>query len=270
MPDAVAFNEYAPGGPIEQINLALGSMTTGFVVSSDPGPNQDSTQGYSVGSIAFNNTPGVLRHFRCRDATPGAAKWQMSGVDYLSGGTNPASEVTQFGLGAALMSEEGNINRQIVGVGIQPGAIAVDSVLAVYSIPASSFDAAGRGLNITAQGSFGATANAKTVKLIFNPTSAVVGAAVVGGITIATTGVVNTNGGGWSLSANVFKYGAPGSNTQLSLHQQAQVGAAVSALQAPTLTTAVESGAILVAVTGNAATVVTDISQNFLEINAMN
>jgi len=38
----------------------------------------------------------------------------------------------------------------------------------------------------------------------------------------------------------------------------------------PLATTAVESGAILIAVTGNAATATSDILLNFFEVNAMN
>jgi hypothetical protein len=168
------------------------------------------------------------------------------------------------------MAEEGNLNRQISSAGIQPGATAADNVLAVYSLPAGAFDVAGRGLCITAQGSFGATANNKRIKLIFNATTAVVGSTVTGGTTIADSGTVATNGGGWSLQANVFKYGAAGSNNQIGLHQQAQIGAATAALLAPSLITATEANAILVAVTGNATTAASDILFNFLEVNAMN
>ncbi len=267
MADAVVFNEFAPGGPIEQLNTLLGAT----ISATDPTVNTDSTQGFSVNSLLFNNTAGILRLWRCRDATPGAAKWILNGVDYINGGTNPAAEVTQFGLGAALMAEEGNINRQLSIAGVSPGATGADNVLAVFSIPAGSFDVNGRGLNITAQGKFGATANNKQVKLIFNPSTAVVGSTVgAGGTTIADTGTVATNGLGWSVSANVFKAGAAGSNTQIALHQQSQTGGTVSSLLAPTFPTAVESGAILVAVTGNAATATSDIVLNFLEVNAMN
>lgn len=185
--------------------------------------------------------------------------------------TQPAGILTQFGAGTGTFGEEGNLNRQISSAGVQPGATGADNVLAVYSLPANSFDVSGRGVCITAQGSFGATANNKRIKIIVNPATAVVGSTVgAGGTTIADTGTVATNGGGWSLQGNVFKYGAAASNTQIALHQQAQVGAAVSALLAPSLMTATESGAILVAVTGNATTAASDIVFNFLEINAMN
>ena len=79
-----------------------------------------------------------------------------------------------------------------------------------------------------------------------------------------------TNGAGWSVQANVFKYGAAGSNTQIGHHQQAQMGAAVASMLAPSLITATESGAIFIAINGNVTTATSDIVFNFLEGNAMN
>lgn len=237
-----------------------------FTATTDPVVGNDNTQGYGAGSQWINTTNN--REWTCVSAAPGAAVWSFSGA--VLGSAEPSGIVTQFGAGTANFPEEGNVNRQISAAGVQPGGTAVDSVLAVYSLPANSFDQLGRGLQITAAGSFGATGNNKRIKIIFNATTAVVGAAVTGGTTVADSGVVTTNGGGWELSANVFKYGANGSNTQIGIHSQAQVGAAVSALLAPSLTTAVENGAILIAITGNATTAVSDIVFNWLEINAMN
>lgn len=195
----------------------------------------------------------------------------VSDVSVNSAGDMPSSMTEQFGASTATMLEEGNINRQISSAGINPGGTAADNVLAVYTLPANAFDLLGRGLSITAQGSFGATGNNKRIKIIWNPATAVVGSTVGGsGTTIADTAVVATSGGGWSVQGNVFKYGANGSNTQICLHQQAQIGSATAVLLAPSLATATESGTILVAVTGNATTATTDIIFNFLEINAMN
>lgn len=176
----------------------------------------------------------------------------------------------QVGSSSSLFGGQGNANLQVSSAGVQPGATAADNVLAVYTLPASAFDVAGRGLTLTAMGSFGATGNNKRVKVIFNATTAVVGSTVTGGTTIADTGTVATNGGGWCLCAGVFKYGAAASNTQIAIHQQAQVGAAVAALVAPALVAAVESGSILVAVTGNATTAASDIVFNMFEANWTN
>ena len=182
----------------------------------------------------------------------------------------PPQIQSQFGSGGGTFGAEGNLNVQLSAAGINPGATGIDSVLAVYALPANSFDNAGRGVSITAMGSFGATANNKRLKIVYNPTAAVVGSAVTGGTTIADTGTVTTNGGGWALQAQVFKQGSGGANTQLALHQAAQVGGALGVLLAPTQVTGTESGPILIAVTGNAATAVSDIALNFFEANATN
>lgn len=252
-------------GPTQTLSEA--GYLNNFAAIVDPAATNDASQGYGPGSTWLNTSNN--RQWVCLTNAIGAAAWLLAGV--VPGvGVEPSSMLTQFGNGAAIFPEEGNINRQLSAAGIQPGGTAVDSVLAAYSLPANSFDIAGRGLAITAQGSFGATGNNKRVKIFFNATTAVVGAAVTGGTAIADTGVVTTNGGGWSVQANVFKTGAAGSNTQLGLHQQAQIGGAVAALVAPQAIAAVENAPILIAITGNAATVVSDIVFNFLEINAMN
>lgn len=189
-------------------------------------------------------------------------------------GANVASLVRTnmlFGASTATLGAEGNVNVQVSSAGVNPGATGADNVVAFYSIPASAFDVAGRGVELCAMGSFAANGNTKRVKIIFNPASATVGSTVgASGTTVADTGAVTTSGGGWCLTAMVFKYGAAASNTQIGLHQQAQTGGTVGTLLAPALITATESGAILVAVTGNATTTATDIVFNFLEVNAMN
>jgi len=188
-------------------------------------------------------------------------------------GTSMGNGAATFGSDAQnplIMGESGNLNIQAVSAGRNPASTGADIVLAVFALPANVFDIANRGLDIQAQGSIVNNANTKRVKLIWNATTAVVGSAVTGGTTIADTGSVTTLGGGFSLMASIFKYGAAGSNTQICLHQQAQVGGTVSALLAPSLATAVESGQILIAVTGNAGTTATDIVFNFLQVQGMN
>lgn len=176
----------------------------------------------------------------------------------------------RFGKGG-VFGLEGNLATFASITGVSPGATGADNVLAVYTLPANSFDQAGRCLEITASGSFAANANSKRVKIIFNPATAVVGSTVgAGGITVADTGTVATNNAGWQVQAMVQKYGAAGSNTQIGIHGQAQMGAAVAALLAPSAIAATESGPILVAVTGYATTTATDIVLSFFEVNAMN
>jgi hypothetical protein len=236
--------------------------------TSDPGVANDNTQDYGPGSIWVNTSN--LRVWMCIANGTGAAAWALDGVQ-PGVGIEPSSMVTQFGSGSATFPEEGNINRQISSAGVTPGATGADNVLAVYALPSNSFDQALRGLTITAAGSFAANANNKRVKIIYNPATAAVGSTVgTGGTTICDTNTITTNGTGWQLQATVFKYGAAGSNTQIGIHNQAQIGAAVASMLAPSLIAATENNAINIAVTGNATTATADIVFNWLEVNAMN
>jgi hypothetical protein len=248
---------------------ATGPIFRNTTATTDPGPTNDQTQGYGLGSIWINAAAGALRKWMCRSAATGAASWIYVGADYTNGGNGPANESTGFGSGTAQIVAEGNIFRS-VSAGVTCGGSGNDFVIGVYTIPGNSFDIAGRGVTITAQGSFGGNTNSKRVKIIFNPVAAVIGQVINGGTLVADTGSVLTNGSGWSIQANIFKYGVNGSNTQIGLHQQSQVGPAVSPLVAPTLLTATESGAIIVAVTGNPGTLPGDISMNLMEVNAVN
>jgi hypothetical protein len=216
----------------------------------------------SVGQAYFDSTNNV---FYLAYGTTNTSWSQIGAADLLS-----ADTFAQAGSSAATFPLEGNLNVQTSAAGVNPGATAADNVLAVYSLPASFFDKAGRGISIAAAGSFAANADNKRVKIIVNATTAVVGSTVTGGTTICDTGTVATNGSGWLLEGSVFKYGAAASNTQLGIHNQAQIGAAVASMLAPSLITATESGAILIAITGNATTAATDIIFNFMQINATN
>ena len=177
---------------------------------------------------------------------------------------------TLFGSSTASLLKEGNINVQTSSAGVSPGATGADNVVAVYTLPASAFDVAGRTLQIVAAGSFASNGHTKEIKIFAGCAAAVVGSTVSGGTAIADTGAVTTSGGGWQIMANVSKYGAAGSNTQIAIHSQAQVGAAVSALLAPQLLTMTESAAIIIAITANCTTTASDVVFNWLEVNAAN
>ena len=186
----------------------------------------------------------------------------------IFGGTTVPTALQAQNLASFL--EEGNIYREVVA-SRNPANTGGDYVVATYTLPAYSLDIAGRGLNLLSQGSVANNTNAKRIKLYFNCTTAVIGSAVTGGTVVADTGSYTTTGAaGWSLEANIFKYGASGSNTQLALHMSAQIGATVGSLLVPSALTATESGSIIMAVTANATTAATDIIYNFFEINAMN
>ena len=188
-------------------------------------------------------------------------------------GYDPSTVQTQAGGSIATFLEEGNVSRQVLGsgAGVSPAATGADNVLAVYTLPANAFDVAGRGISIQANGSVAANGNTKRLKLIVNPSTAVVGSTVgTGGTTICDTGNSTANGVGWSLGGEVFKYGAAGSNTQQAYHAQAQMGTAISSMLSPTNMTAAENGAILIALTGNATTTATDIVANLFTVQFMN
>lgn len=161
--------------------------------------------------------------------------------------------------------------QQTSAAGVGPGATAADNVIASMALPANAFDKAGRGIIIVAAGSFAANGNNKTLKLIVNPASAVVGSTVgASGTTIISTAVITTNGGGWHLTGHVFKYGLPGSNTQIgqgsSIVGPASQASGAVQVTAPALITATESGVIWLALTANCATATTDVLMNLFNV----
>lgn len=251
--------------------LSTYSTIDNFTATTDPGVGNDNTQSYGPGSRWLNTSNSRL--WVNLSAATGAATWYLAGV-VPGTGIEPSSMLTQFGAGTATFPEEGNINRQVPGVtgAVSPGATGADNVIFVYSMPANSFDASGRGVTITAAGNFAANGNTKTVKMILNPSTAVVGSTVgAGGTTIASTGAVTQNGGAWVMNASLFKRGANGSNTQVAVPGGVVLsGSHAGATAACAEVTATESGAILIAITGNAATTATDILGVFFEVNAMN
>ena len=184
-------------------------------------------------------------------------------------------QISQFGNGGSLTGGGGDIYDLIVPAGQSPGATGADNVLAVFSLPANSFDVAGRVLNIEALGTFANNTNSKRVKVIFNPATAVVGSTVgTGGTTIVDTGAWTTTGlTGFNVQAQVTKYGLPNSNTQLATPIGVVLGmthGGIGSGSAINLVTAVENAPILIAVTGNAATAATDILLYQVQINVFN
>jgi hypothetical protein len=181
----------------------------------------------------------------------------------------------QAGAGTALMLEAGNLFTGVYGATAnEPSATNADYVLASYTIPAKTFDGLGnsnRAIVIEAIGGWAATANVKRCKLWFNATAATVGSTVSGGTLIADTSSATGSGMGWQLKAEVGHFGAPNSNTQVAatLEQTTTAaGAAVRLAGPPALSfpTATENASILVCVTGNAPTAVSDINLNLFTI----
>src|ERR1700761_6699254 len=190
--------------------------------------------------------------------------------------TEPGEQIVQFGSGAGYFFLEGNVYR-VVGNPISGNAAdTTDDVLAVYTLPAATFDQAGRGGCITASFKTGATTNNKRAKILWGCTSAVAGGAVVGGTVIADTGAwVNgttpNSAAGWQLQANVFKYGINGSNTQIA-QGTVITGTLHGGIAAPVALTAPENATIIIAVTGSSYTTgaAGDVNLSLFEVNAMN
>jgi hypothetical protein len=242
-----------------------------LLATADPGASNDNTQDYSVGSRWVNTI--ARRVWTCLSAATGAASWTLDGV--VPGvGVEPSNISTSFGGGTGTFLREGNLVRQVGNRLAGNNADTVDDVLASYTLPASSFDVAGRGLCITAQGNTGATTNNKRIKLWFNASMSA--GVVTGGSVIADTGpwingTTPNNNVGWQLMANVFKYGAAGSNTQYA-QGIAILGGIHGGIGLPVFPTALESGAIVIALTGSSYTtgVANDVVATWFEVNAMN
>jgi hypothetical protein len=207
---------------------------------------------------------------------PQLVLWSSIG-DVVLGSAQAGAIGASFGNGAAQfggnpqnalqMGDDGNLNVQTVSAGRNPAGTAADYIVSTFNIPAGGFDLANRGIAILAAGS-ALNASTKSFKIIIGGTGAV-GSIISGGVTIASLLTTALNGG-WQVQANMFKYGAAGSNTQIAIHEASQIAGTVSPLIAPTLLTQVESAAIPVAVTINAATLATDAIFNFSQIFAMN
>ena len=206
---------------------------------------------------------------------PGLLAGPVSGIMDRQKGKGSASQsfLQRIGTSAAQAAGAGNIACTVASVAspISPGSNNNDNVLVAWVLPAGLFDIAGRGICVTAMGSVAANVNSKRIKIIIGATTQTVGSAVSGGTTIADTGAYTTNNAvGWSISAQVFKYGNPASNTQIALHQSAVIGLTNSTLVVPTALTLTESGAINLCITGNAVTTASDIALNFAELFATN
>ena len=200
-----------------------------------------------------------------------------------------AAQTTIFGGSAAgsvlgTFGEEGNLYRQIGNPITGNKADTTDDVLGGVQLPAGCFDIAGRGLCITAQGITGATNNNKRFKIFVNPTLAgatitngvISGGTASGGTVICDSGAwlngtTPNNAVGWSASSNIFKYGAPGSNTQYA--QGCPIlGTLHGGIMVPVYPAVTESAVINIVATGSSYTsgAANDIILNFLEVNAMN
>jgi hypothetical protein len=188
----------------------------------------------------------------------------------------PVATASIGGLGFQQMNYlTGGAGRVSLGAGgVNPGATAVDSVLAAVAIPGGLFDGiSNRGVKITAFGSFATNANVKTVKIIYNPATAVVGSTVgAGGTTLVASPGATASNQPWFLEASVVD--VAGVNNQLGFALNSWFGIAGTltdiAVTTPAALTADETKDILIAITGNAATTATDISLLYFAVSGWN
>jgi len=118
--------------------------------TSDPSASNNNTQDYTVESRWVNTA--ARRLWSCISAATGAAAWALAGL--VPGiGAEPANISTLFGGSTGMFLRAGNLYRLAGNPLAGNNADTTDDLLASYTLPASSFDAAGRGLCITAQGS---------------------------------------------------------------------------------------------------------------------
>ncbi len=177
---------------------------------------------------------------------------------------------SQGGGGSAYFGDQGNLFINAAAA-TNPATTGGDIVMSSFSVPALTLDVAGRSLAFEGYGSTASVTNARTIKIIVNCTTAVVGSAVTGGTTIASiTSSATAGSGGWFIGGQLTKYGVAASNTQIAVHFSGQMGSVAIALVAPQALTLTENAAILCALTINAATTATDASYNMFQINMMN
>lgn len=228
--------------------------------------------GVTLAGLATPVPANSTAMFLCKVTSATAVSMSCVDISYDAAlGYDPSSVQTQFGSSTGTFGEEGNINKQILVPAVSPTATGVDNVIAVYSLPANSLDGTGnRGLTITAIGTFATNTHNKEVKLFWAPVVASLGSTISGGTLLADTGTVSTNGGGWWVGGNVFKYGAANSNTQLCTSNGAISGGTHNGVSATTTAGATESAAILIAVTANTATTTTDVSVSLFVTSAQN
>jgi hypothetical protein len=180
--------------------------------------------------------------------------------------------------------EEGNLYKNVGNPIASNAADTTDDILDGIVLPAGAFDAAGRGLCITAQGQFATNGNNKRPRIWVNPTlvgatvNATTGKISGGTVSGAGSGILLFDGGvqtgsnvGWSLSGNLFKFGVKGSNTQY--FQGCPIfGTTHGGITSTSFPTLVESAAMNIVVTGASSTTgaAADVVLNYVEINAMN
>lgn len=109
----------------------LNVATAFYSAATDPGAANDNTQNYRPGSIGRNTTSG--RYFICRDATVGAAVWDMISAFY-SGASDPgASNDSTQDFGPGSIGRNTTTGRYFICRDATVGAAVWDIISAFYS-----------------------------------------------------------------------------------------------------------------------------------------
>lgn len=198
--------------------------------------------------------------------------WVLNALSASGIGSSFGQGAAQFGQNSnnqLMMGESGNLGLIVNNPAVSPGSTGADIVVGFFTLPAGAFDIANRQVDLTAVFTHAANADSVVYKLQVTQTLPVINSAISGGTAIASA-TDATSGAVTQIGASVAKYGAAGSNTQLAVHESAQVGATVTALSAPTPLTLNEAAPIYVAVTINCATTATDGALSFAQLTASN
>ncbi len=164
----------------------------------------------------------------------------------------PVIEAGAVGTGTLLPM--GNISTQLSATGIGNGADSSEDTLFTFSLPASSFDIAGRGLAFLAFGKLAANSDTKTTRARFGSSIAY------------TSGGLTLSGVSWFLRGSIWKTGA---STQQSLFE-GQFGTTILAPQTEA-GSETDTGAITVKVTGQSgSSQANDVVANGLILTFMN
>lgn len=146
----------------------------------------------------------------------------------------------------------GQLTPQISSVGTP--ASTVETTLQTVTLPANLLDADGRRARFRAYGSFGATANNKTIRF------------KAGATTIYNSGLLPNNGGSWMLEAELIR---TGSNTQqwcVNLY----AGSSIVGFGSPT-SALTDSGTIAVTLTAeNAVAAANDVVCKIMTADVVN
>lgn len=198
--------------------------------------------------------------------------FDQGGSFHPNGSTISSEEMVEMGsaaLNATLgaVRAEGNLFAKAGAPVAANAADATDDIIGGVQLPANVFDAAGRQISVTAQGTTGATTNNKRFKIFVNPTmsgqtvnpdGSISGGTVTAGTPICDSGawvnaITPNNAAGWIAQALVTKYGAANSNTQKG-QGQAILGVLHGGIQPGQSLALPENAAINIVVTGSSYT----------------